>query len=804
MKRTIILGLIAISVMLIAWTGTACADTFNGDTVPGEVIVGFEKVTGIQAQEFTLIKSYGGDVIDKDAVLNWVLVKVEEGKEQEFIANISKEGNVRYAEPNGIVRALYVPNDLRWGEQWGPERISADDAWDIEKGAGNVKLAIVDSGVDYTHKDLSANYVSGGYDWIDGDNDPMDDYGHGTHCAGIAAAVMDNGKGIAGIAQVEIMAEKVLNETGYGSYTALAHGITHAANENAEVISMSVGGGSASSTLEDACQYAWDLGYILVAAAGNDNSEDVCYPARYNTVIAVGAINEAGGRSSYSNYGPDVELAAPGDNILSTTLMNGYNYASGTSMATPHVAGVAALVWSLRPELTKEEVRERLHLVSTDYDWTAYGLVDAMNALSAESEYVKVSSINVVTGKVAKTQVSIGNAENITGVSLNLSYNSSVVEIKDIAANATINASGNCICDSILEDGLARIIFLSEDTITTTSENAIIDVELKAIGIADSLSYLSMSSVEFTNTSYLPYTPSEVYNGTVNVLLSDYGVNLEVEGKKYAWNTTEPNVNASYLLAVSNTGVVTDSYTLGVENPDGADVATLNVTEISNLASGATANVLLHVTDAIEGTYIVNVTATSGGDPEISDKVMTKTRVAEIYNLQTNLLEGWNMFAVPLNVSTRSLPAVLESIENKYDYICYYNATTREMDYYDPLNPEFSTLNVLEPGAGYLIHLTENATVYFVGVKLVGLEIPLECDWNMFSVPYGVVNKTLPVVLESIEGKYEYVSYYNATTGEMDYYDPLNPEGSTLKVLEPGAGYLILMTEKVIYIPDVS
>ena len=147
--------------------------------------------------------------------------------------------------------------------------------------------------------------------------------------------------------------------------------------------------------------------------------------------------------------------------------------------------------------------------------------------------------------------------------------------------------------------------------------------------------------------------PSEVYNGTVNVLFSLYGVNLTVEGEKYAWNITEPNVNATYLLAVSNTGIRTDNYTLGVENPDGADVA------------------------------VLNVTATSEGDPEIVDKVMTKTRVVEIYNLQINLLAGWNMFAVPLNVSTWSLPAVLESIENKYDYICYYNATTGEMDYYD-------------------------------------------------------------------------------------------------------------------------
>ncbi|OYT65968.1 hypothetical protein B6V00_04045 [ANME-1 cluster archaeon ex4572_4] len=809
---------IAIFVLLVAGVGAASADTF----VPGEVIVGFERATGVQAQE-SLIKSCGGAVTDRDTTLGWVLAKVEEGKEQEFIANISGERGVRYAERNGVVRALYVPNDPKWSEQWGLERINADDAWKVEKGSTSVKIAIVDTGVDYNHEDLNANYFSGGYDWVNDDSDPWDDsegryYGHGTHCAGIAAAEMDNSAGIAGVAQVGILAEKILNETGYGSYSDLASGIQHAAAQGAKIISLSVGGNSASPTLKNACKYAWDMGCLLVAAAGNDDTTEVCYPARYETVVAVGAINEVGVKSIYSNYGPDVELAAPGDDILSTIPNNTYTRKFGTSMATPFVAGVAGLVWSRSPELTNEEVRERLHRVSTDYDWVEYGLVDAARALStaAGSDYARAGSLIVTIGKNATTQVSVGNAKNITGVSLNLEYDASKLSVQKIAANETTNQSsnGSCYCYSnTTSAGVARIVFLTAEPLnSTTSETPILDIEFKAVGGADTRSYLNLSSVEFANAGYLPFAPSKVFNGTVEVKSSLYGVNLTVEGTKCAWNFTEPNENATFLLALRNTGVVADNYTLEVESPEGAEVAALNSTEITNLAPEATAKVLLQVTSADEGTYTVNVTVTSECDLDIYDQVTTRTLVATRYNLQTSLLEGWNLFGVPLNVSVEvggsgwSLPAVLASIEGKYDYLSYYNTSTGRTDFYDPLNTEFSTLKTLKPGAGYLVHLTEEAPVSleFEGVKLRGLEVPLERGWNMFSVPYGVADKTLPAVLKSIEGNYDYIYYYNATTGEMDYYDPLNPELSTLKILEPGAGYLIHIINKVTYFPAIK
>ncbi len=366
------------------------------EAVPGEVIIGFKDTIKSHADQEAIINRYGGKLLKRDTVLNHVLVGVDRLQEQDFIAMIKQETSVKYAEPNYIVKALYpyTPNDPRYGQQWGPKAIKADRAWDIQRGNHSIKIAIVDTGIDYTHEDLAGNYVHGGYDWINDDSDPMDDHGHGTHCAGIAAAVLNNHKGIAGIANVSIMAEKVLNETGFGDVWNVSEGIEHAADQGAAVISLSLGSESPSQTLKEACEYAWDSGCLIVAAAGNDNAP-VVYPAAYDTVIAVGALENETERVWWSNHGPELELMAPGVNILSTYPGNSYAYGSGTSMATPHVAGVAALVWSSAncPDFTNQKVREYLNTTADDLGepgWDSYygwGRVDAEEAIKVPSPF---------------------------------------------------------------------------------------------------------------------------------------------------------------------------------------------------------------------------------------------------------------------------------------------------------------------------------------------------------------------------------------------------------------------------------
>lgn len=371
-----------------------------GEYVTGEVIIGFHKEgVGLDPIDVMFIDSFQGhNIKEKIEVLNVAVVEVNEGEEQDFIDNVIGSPFVEYAELNWILHWWHTPNDPKWNNQWGPKRIKCEEAWDIVQGSSSVKIAIVDTGIDYDHPDLSGNYVSGGKDWVNSDDDPMDDRGHGTHCAGIAAAVMDNNEGVAGVAQVKLMAEKVLSSQGSGDAVDIANGITHAADNGADIISMSLGGPNPVSVIENACDYAYDdKGIVIVAASGNDYSSTVSYPARYSSVIAVGATNQENERCPFSNYGQNLELMAPGKDILSTMLDDVYEYNTGTSMACPHVAGVAALVLSTSVdpyydfdndgEWDNNEVRQKMDDTAFDLGpsgWDqeyGYGLVDASAAV---------------------------------------------------------------------------------------------------------------------------------------------------------------------------------------------------------------------------------------------------------------------------------------------------------------------------------------------------------------------------------------------------------------------------------------
>jgi subtilisin family serine protease len=395
-KAPLILLLSAIlSIAMIAVGAQSCTAfaTLGSQTefVPGEIIVGLDKISSGALYE---IERIGGAILENIVALEAVHVYVPVGMEDAFIENAKSIQGVKYAERNGIYRVAYTPNDPYWSNQWGMRIIQADMAWDIHKGSTSVIVAIVDTGIDYTHNDLSSHYLSLGYDWVNSDNDPKDDHWHGTHCAGIAAAIMDNGVGVVGVAQVSIMAEKVLNAGGSGTWEAVAQGITHAADAGADVISLSLGGTGYSSVVESACTYAWNKGCIIVAAAGNNNSPTLFYPAAYSTVISVAATNINDGKASYSNYGDWIELSAPGGDgstsewIFSTYPNNGYAWAQGTSMACPHVSGLAALVWSYDPNLTNQQLRDHLHNTADDLgtpgkdQYFGYGRINAYRALN--------------------------------------------------------------------------------------------------------------------------------------------------------------------------------------------------------------------------------------------------------------------------------------------------------------------------------------------------------------------------------------------------------------------------------------
>jgi thermitase len=288
------------------------------------------------------------------AVPRWWRIPVPPGEDPEALAaRLRRRPDVETAEVDRPVRIAFTPNDPYYGPyQWNLPKIRAPQAWDVVTGTTGVWIAIVDTGVDYTHPDLASSRLWLGWDFANSDNDPMDDHGHGTHVAGIAGANTNNNRGVAGVCWgCDLLAVKVLDESGVGYASWVADGIRYAADWGAAfgkrtVINLSLGSPDPSSLLADAVAYAQGKGALIVAAAGNNGRNQLFYPAAYPGVIGVAATDSSDQRASFSNFGSHVDIAAPGVSILSTE-WSWYYYKSGTSMATPHVAGVAGLVWTV-------------------------------------------------------------------------------------------------------------------------------------------------------------------------------------------------------------------------------------------------------------------------------------------------------------------------------------------------------------------------------------------------------------------------------------------------------------------------
>ncbi len=325
----------------------------------------------------------------------------------ELIEALQGEDGIELAEPNHPITTMHVPNDPYYSHQWNLTALRMEAGWQISKGNSSVVVAVLDTGFLLNHPDLRDNIVPG-YDFIENNGQALDKsphFSHGTHVAGIIAAVTDNNTGVAGIApNVSLMPVRVMDEKGQGSYASLIQGIYFAADMGAQVINMSLGGPAPSAFLQEAIDYALSRGSLLIAAAGNDRG-NVIYPAAYPDVVGVGAIGPNLHRSYYSNYGYEMDLVAPGGDsryrnglIISTAgryvpetgrEIHNYQGAQGTSMAAPHVAGVTALIISqgiTDPDLvfqllTRTTTPIAGPEISPEYGW---GLLNAAAALEGE------------------------------------------------------------------------------------------------------------------------------------------------------------------------------------------------------------------------------------------------------------------------------------------------------------------------------------------------------------------------------------------------------------------------------------
>ncbi len=352
----------------VAGTATptsASIPTLPGVYVPDVVVVKIDPaLTGSNLDK--CLKAANATIGSQIKQIDVLQLAVPKGEVAESIASLLDCPGVSYAEPDYIVTlADTIPNDPGWVNQYGLTAIHAPEGWDVNTGSSTVTIAIVDSGVDLSHEDLATKIVSG-YDFVNGDTSPDDDNGHGTHVAGIAAALTNNNIGVAGVSWgAHIMPVKVLDASGSGSIANVAAGIVWAAQNGAEVINLSLGCGlltcpTPPQALQDAVDYAYSQGVTLVAAAGNNNSDFVYYPARFPHVVAVAATDSSNTRWSLSNYGPEVDVSAPGVGIYSTFLNSTYRYLDGTSMSTAFVSGLAAILRGLPTYSSPDQIANNL------------------------------------------------------------------------------------------------------------------------------------------------------------------------------------------------------------------------------------------------------------------------------------------------------------------------------------------------------------------------------------------------------------------------------------------------------------
>ncbi|MGB3477757.1 MAG: S8 family peptidase [bacterium] len=334
--------------------------------VPDEVIVIFKQGSfEDNAKQITSLNN--ASLIQTAPHDNMYLIRISRSQPLNLvISELQKNTLVEYASPNYYVPALAVPNDPQYTNQWHLHRVAAQHGWDQTTGDSSIVLAILDTGVDPDHDEFAGKLFPG-YDFINDDPEPYDDHGHGTHVAGIAAAATDNTIGIASVDwQTNIMPVKVLGEEGYGTSWTICHGIYFAADFGAKVINMSLGGYEYTAAYDSAIGYAHNHGSVVIAAAGNDNTNQPVYPGACEHVICIAATNKDDEKATFSNYGTYIDLSAPGVGILSTVPRNQYTYYNGTSMSTPLVSGLATLIFASNPLYGPAQVESLLTTYADD------------------------------------------------------------------------------------------------------------------------------------------------------------------------------------------------------------------------------------------------------------------------------------------------------------------------------------------------------------------------------------------------------------------------------------------------------
>jgi thermitase len=551
-----------------------------------QILVKFRPGTGLP-EAAQIHRQLGGQVKGTIAGIGVQVVTVPKGQAKEKAKAYSARYGVAYAEADYMAEALAEPDDSYFTAQWNMQKVGAPGAWDVTTGSPNVTIAILDTGVDLDHPDLAGKIVDNRN--FTTSNTTDDIYGHGTHVAGIAAAITNNGLGVAGLGYASsIMNIKVLGDDGMGYWSWIAQGIIWAADNDAQIINLSLGGSDGSSTLEDAINYAWSKGVVVVAAAGNNGNTVPVYPAYYANCIAVAATDASDARPLWSNYGDWVDVAAPGYRILSTSKNDNYVYMSGTSMATPHVAGLAALLFTTVSDTNgngklNDEVRSWMEASCDDVcvSGIGHGRVNAVRA---------VGSVPVLPGKISGQVTNAGDGLPVVGATVTdgtrtvLTDSAGQYTISDVPPGTyQVVASKNGYESS----ALPVTVLAGTTTVASFTLNEVI--------VPGSISGAVVSAKDGS-----PLIGATVTDGTRTTTTDATG--------KY----TITNVPAgTYQVTASNSGYYSSSSTVTVVSVGNA-IANFSLSQIPGSITGS-------VTDAKDGSPIVGAMVADGARTATTD-----------------------------------------------------------------------------------------------------------------------------------------------------------------------------------------
>jgi uncharacterized protein (TIGR02145 family) len=369
----------------------------------------------------------------------------------DFLTDIKKDSNVEYAEPDFILRSLgEKPQDPSLGNNWALDAINAMDAWKITKGDPSIIVAVIDSGIAYDHPSLTDNLLPG-YDFISDNTEILDDFGHGTQVAGIITSKYNEIFNTSGVApESSLMPLKVLDANGEGTVSDVAEAIIYAADSGVRIILLAIGTYAESNVLKAAVEYAFSKNCIIIAAAGNNGTEEPCYPAAYPSTVAVTAVDQFNNSCFFSNKASYIDIGAPGRDVLTTSIGGGYENFTGTSAAAAYASALAALLVSQYPDETNHSIRARMITSALDLGhpgWdsgTGFGLIDCTSALSSANGIsstdvgiidVSFLPLHPLPGQTVNISVTVRNHGSIAVSPCNaiLEYNSQIVSTESVA-----------------------------------------------------------------------------------------------------------------------------------------------------------------------------------------------------------------------------------------------------------------------------------------------------------------------------------------------------------------------------------